>query len=61
MSARQKQMPDFTYMWNIENKIDKQEEERQTQRCREHFDSCQMGGVWGGWMKDVKGLRSANW
>ena len=28
---------------------------------REHFDGCQMGVGFGGWVKNVNGLRSTNW
>ena len=40
VSVRERQMPyDFTYMWNLKNKIHEQAEQKQTQRYREHFDS----------------------
>ena len=52
-----------TYLSTIEykNKINEQAEQKQTHRYREHFDSCQMGGWLGGWVKKVKELRSTNW
>ena len=34
--------------------------QKQTHRFREHFDSCQMRGGLGEWMKGVKEL-SSNW
>ena len=42
-------------------KQNEQVEQKQTHRCREHFDDCQMGGEWGGWVKKLKRLRSTNW
>ena len=38
-----------TYLSTIEpqNKLSKQEEQRQNHGYRERFDGCQMGGVWG--------------
>ena len=52
-------MPDvFTYIWNLENKINKQNRNRLIDR--EHFDCCQLGGGLGGWVKNVKGLRGTN-
>ena len=38
---------DFTYMWNLKNKINEQNK----------TDHCQMGGGLGDWMKKGKGLR----
>ena len=35
---------DFTYMWNLKNKINEQADQKQTHRYREHFDGCQMNG-----------------
>ena len=53
-----------TYLSTIEskkqNKINKQAEQKQNHRYRECFDGCQRGGVLGGWVKKVKGLRSKN-
>ena len=44
-SDRERQMPyDFTYMWNLKNKINEQADQKQTHRYREHFDGCQMKG-----------------
>ena len=40
---------------NLENKINEQPEQKQAQRYREHFDSCQIGGRLGRWAKKVKG------
>ena len=43
-SDRERQMPyDFTYVWNLKNRINKQTEQKQTHRHREHFDGCQIG------------------
>ena len=45
MSDREKQVPcDFTYMWDVKNKVRKQAEQRQTHRYREKSDGCQMEG-----------------
>ena len=30
--------------------------QKQTHRCGEQFDGCQVGGVWEGWVKKRKGL-----
>ena len=35
---------DFIYMWNLENKLNKKVDQKQTHRHREHFDTCQMRG-----------------
>ena len=51
----------FTYMWSLKNKINKQAEQKQTHRPREYFDGCQMGGRLEGWVKKAKGLRSTDW
>ena len=60
-SDRERQIPyDFTYMWNIKSKISKQTKQKQTHRYREQIEGWQMGRVWGGWVKEVKGLRSTN-
>ena len=53
-----------TYLPTIEsknkvNKIKKQEQ-KQNHRYRECFDGCQMGGGPGGWVEEVKGLRSTS-
>ena len=49
---RKTQIPyDFTHMWNLMNRINKQTEEKQTHRHREETDSCQRGVVLGGWVK----------
>ena len=51
-----------TYLSTTEskNKLSKQEDQRQNQGYREHFDGCQMGGVCGGMGEEVSGLRSTN-
>ena len=43
---------------NLQNKLSKQEEQRQNHAYREHehFDGCQMGAVFGRLGKEVKGL-----
>ena len=42
-------MPDdFNYMWNLKNKINKQAEQKQTRRYKDHFDGCHMGEGSGG-------------
>ena len=51
---------DFTYMWNLKNKVNEQVKQKQTHRYREQTDGCQMGGELGVWVKKVKGL-STNW
>ena len=51
-----------TYLSIIEyKKQNKQAEQKQTHRYREHFDGCPKGGGLGKWVKKVKGLRSTNW
>ena len=45
---------------NLKNKISKEAEHKQNHRYRECFDGCEMGGVLGGWVKKVKGLRNTN-
>ena len=48
MSDRERQMPyDFTYMWNLENKINEQTKQQQTHKYRQQTDGCQMEGDWG--------------
>ena len=46
-------------MWNLKNKIN--EQTKQTCRCREQTDGCQIGDRLGGWLKKVKELRRTNW
>ena len=36
---------------NLKTKINKQAEQKQTHRYREHFDGCQLGGGLGDWVK----------
>ena len=51
-----------TYLSTIESKRNGQaEEQKQTHTHREHFDSCEMGGELGGWVKKRKGLKSTDW
>ena len=48
-----------TYLATTEcKKQNKETEQKQTHRYREHFHSCQIGRGLGGW---VKGLRSTSW
>ena len=42
------------------NKLSKQEEQRQNHGYREHFDGCQWGGDCEGMDEEVRGLRSTN-
>ena len=42
------------------NKLSKQEEQRQNHGYREHFDGCQRGGDCEGMGEEVRGLRSTN-
>ena len=59
--SRERQIPyDFTYTWNLKNKINKQTKQRQLHRYREQTDGCQMGRGLKGWMKRRKALRSTN-
>ena len=51
---------DFTYMWNLKNKIKDEGKLKQTHRHREQADGCQRGGRSGDWVGKVKGLRSTN-
>ena len=40
-SGKERQVPhDFTYMWNLKNKINEQTKQKLICRYREHFDSC---------------------
>ena len=55
ISQRKTKCHDFTYMWNLKNKINKQVDQKQTHKYREHFDGCQLKDGLGGWMKKVKG------
>lgn len=34
---------DFIYMWNLENRINKQSKLKQVHGCRKYFNGCQMG------------------
>ena len=43
---------DFTFMWNLKNKINKQAKQKQTHRYREHSDGRQMGQGLVGWGKN---------
>ena len=50
-----------TYLSTIESKKqNNQTEQKQNHRYREHFDGCHMEGGSGGWVKNVKELRSTN-
>ena len=50
----------FTCMWNLKNKINKQAEQKQAYRNREHLEVCQWEGF-GEMDEKVKGLISTNW
>ena len=43
------------------DKISKQTQLQQTHRHRDQTDHCQRGGHLGGWVKEVRGLRSTDW
>ena len=61
-SGKERQVPhDFTYMWNLKNKINEQAKQKQTLRYREQTDGGQIGDGLGEGVKKVKGLRSTNW
>ena len=45
-------------MWNLKNKVKKKRE--QTHGYREQTGSYQMRGIWGAWVKHMKGLSSTN-
>ena len=46
MSDREREIPyDFTYMWNLKNKI-KKKQNKQICRYREQTDSCKRGRGW---------------
>ena len=46
---------DFSYMWNLKNKINEQTKWKQTHRHREQTGDCQMGV--GGLSKKGKGIK----
>ena len=52
---------DFTYMWNLESKINEQTKQKQTHRHREQTSGCQRGRGLEGWVRKEKGLRTTNW
>ena len=57
-SDRERHIPyDFTYIWHLNNKINKQKEQKQTRGYREQTDSGQMGGRLGKWTEKLKGIR----
>ena len=46
-SGRERQIPyDFTYMWNLKNKINEQTKQKQTHTSREQTVGCQIVGGW---------------
>ena len=60
-SERERQIPnDFTYMWNLQNKMKKQTKLKQTQRYREQASGCQTGGGEGGGWNGWRGFRGIN-
>ena len=53
---------DFTYMWNLKNKINEKTEQKQIYRYKEQTDDCQKPGRLGDWWKRWReGSRSTNW
>ena len=50
---------DFTYMWNLKSKIDKQTKQKQTHRYRAETGGCQRSGAKS--RGKMKTLRSTNW
>ena len=48
-------------MWNLKNKINEQTKEKNTRKCRVHFNGYPMGGGLVVSVKKLKGLRSTNW
>lgn len=61
-SDRKRQMPhDFTYTWTLKSEINEQTKRNQTHGHRDHFDGCQTGKGFEGWMKKTKRGRSTNW
>ena len=46
---------------NPNDKLSKQAEQKHFHRYRGHFDGYHMEGCLGGWVKNVKRLRSTNW
>ena len=53
---------DFTYLWNLMNKINVETKQKQTHRCREQTDWWSPAGRdLGGWMKKVKEFKNSNW
>ena len=55
-SGRERQIPyDFTYMWNLKNKINEQTKQKQTHTYWEQTECCQMRGGFGGMCeKDIE-------
>ena len=49
------------YLSTIESKKHKQSEQKLTDRYRECFDTCQMGGRLGRRVEKVRGLRGTKW
>lgn len=41
--------------------MDKKKPKNRFIGIQEKADSCQVGGEWGDWVKNVKALRSINW
>ena len=49
-SVRERKIPyDFTFMWNLKNKINEQTKLKQIHRYREQTDGCHRGGGLGDW------------
>ena len=47
---------DFTYMWNLKNKINEKTEQKQIHRYKEQTDDCQKPGRLGDWVEKVEGV-----
>ena len=56
---------DFTYIWNLKNKMHEQTKQQQTVRYRKQAGGCQMGEEWEVGLEDgykkAKGLKCRNW
>ena len=48
---------DFTYMWNLKNKINEQTKLKQIHRYREQTGGCQKGGRFGGQGNSSEGIK----
>ena len=48
---------DFTYMWNLENKINEQAKQKQTYTYREQTNACQKGAGRAEWGRGGEGIK----